>query len=755
MLGVKQSSTTVTNPVHVDLSNEKRKVLSNKDVRTRQTGKKGNTNSAYFEESSAHINIAPNRVPFGTLNNLLNTNGARNSLPLQTTSPQNLSGNKENITPLQTPRSNGSTSLCTNKLSEANANIESPTPVGAIQYLSGMTSEMSKDDRHGSNILSPLFDQEYNQTADGTNVGVDQATQKRKEYQRNYWNQRKLKKVADADANMKANTMEGMTQNLLDLTRENNIDDRHGSSVPVPLFDQEFNQNMAGTNVGEDPTIQKKKQYDKEYQRLYYQQRKQKKLAEANANIEPQTPVGATQYLSGLTSEISKDDRHGSNILLPLFDQEYNQTADGTNVGVDQATQKRKEYQRNYWHQRKLKKVADADANMEADTMEGMTQNLSDLTRENNIDDRHGSSVLVPLFDQEFNQNMAGTNVGEDPTIQKKKQYDKEYQRLYYQQRKQKKLADANANMEADTMEGMTQNLSDLTRETTIDDPYNFVYDGLPKEHRALKEQPPCVHCGAKKIQYEFPTFCCMSGKTTLKALEIPPELYNLFTSQCELGKMFRKNIRAYNTNFSFASMGVKLDKTYNVRSSGVYTFRVNGGIYHRMDQLVPRDGQPRYLQLYFYDAESELEHRLQWPNLDKEILKIISRVLAPNPYVQTFRTLGNLGPLDKYRVELNASVKVDQRLYNRPTTSEVAGIWVEGNNNITAYKRSIVVYAKSEHPTQIQPYYASYDPLSYPMFFPNGEAGWHSRIPREGVTIVTYSICFPYTTFFTSLHRD
>lgn len=45
-------------------------------------------------------------------------------------------------------------------------------------------------------------------------------------------------------------------------------------------------------------------------------------------------------------------------------------------------------------------------------------------------------------------------------------------------------------------------------------------------------------------------------------------------------------------------------------------------------------------------------------------------------------------------------------------------------------------MYGRSEHPTQIQPHFASYDPLSYPMFFPNGEAGWHSRIPREGVDI-------------------
>ncbi|GJT12452.1 ATP-dependent DNA helicase PIF1-like protein [Tanacetum coccineum] len=126
--------------------------------------------------------------------------------------------------------------------------------------------------------------------------------------------------------------------------------------------------------------------------------------------------------------------------------------------------------------------------------------------------------------------------------------------------------------------------------------------------------------------------------------------------------------------------MGVTLDKRYNAKGFGVYTFRVQGGIYHRIDLLVPRDGEPR--------------------------------------------------------VELTASVKVDQKLYNRPTTSEVAGIWVEGNDNITTYKRSIVVYGRSEYPTHIQPYFVCYDPLSYPLFFPNGEAECHSRMPWEGVDI-------------------
>ncbi|XP_022040020.1 uncharacterized protein LOC110942554 [Helianthus annuus] len=178
-----------------------------------------------------------------------------------------------------------------------------------------------------------------------------------------------------------------------------------------------------------------------------------------------------------------------------------------------------------------------------------------------------------------------------------------------------------------------------------------------------------------------------------LANLEIPEELYRLFTSQDEIGDMFRQNIRAYNTNFSFASMGVTLDDTLNNMRDGVYTFHAHKEIYHRIDQLVPRDGTPRYLQLYFYDPDTELDHRLRWPNLDRRITQILTRVLSTNPYVDTFRRLAELGPLDNYRVTLNTSVELDQRVYNRPTTSEVAGIWVEGNDNITSYKRSIVVY--------------------------------------------------------------
>ena len=63
-----------------------------------------------------------------------------------------------------------------------------------------------------------------------------------------------------------------------------------------------------------------------------------------------------------------------------------------------------------------------------------------------------------------LHHTYVGTTVGVDTKIQAKKQYDKSR----YQRCKEKKIADANANMEPHTMEGMTQNLSDFTRENNI-----------------------------------------------------------------------------------------------------------------------------------------------------------------------------------------------------------------------------------------------------------------------------------------------
>ncbi|XP_048546059.1 uncharacterized protein LOC125525078 isoform X4 [Triticum urartu] len=44
---------------------------------------------------------------------------------------------------------------------------------------------------------------------------------------------------------------------------------------------------------------------------------------------------------------------------------------------------------------------------------------------------------------------------------------------------------------------------------------------------------------------------------------------------------------------------------------------------------------------------------------------------------------------------------------------------------------RSIMVYGKSDKPQYIKAYHGCYDPLSYALFFPNGEVGWNLNLPK------------------------
>jgi hypothetical protein len=62
-----------------------------------------------------------------------------------------------------------------------------------------------------------------------------------------------------------------------------------------------------------------------------------------------------------------------------------------------------------------------------------------------------------------------------------------------------------------------------------------------------------------------------------------------------------------------------------------------------------------------------------------------------------------------------------------------VVAIWVEGNCNIIAFQRSIIVYGRSERSQTIRSYHACYNLLAYPLFHSNGEPGWHENIMREG----------------------
>jgi hypothetical protein len=55
------------------------------------------------------------------------------------------------------------------------------------------------------------------------------------------------------------------------------------------------------------------------------------------------------------------------------------------------------------------------------------------------------------------------------------------------------------------------------------------------------------------------------------------------------------------------------------------YTFQIYGQVYHHLDQLVHGQEGPRHMQLYFYDIDETIRHRIQRsPNLIEGVIKIV-----------------------------------------------------------------------------------------------------------------------------------
>ncbi|PKA53311.1 hypothetical protein AXF42_Ash010041 [Apostasia shenzhenica] len=83
----------------------------------------------------------------------------------------------------------------------------------------------------------------------------------------------------------------------------------------------------------------------------------------------------------------------------------------------------------------------------------------------------------------------------------------------------------------------------------------------------------------------------------------------------------------------------------------------------------------------------------------------------------------------------------LDQRVYNTPTSSQVAGILVEQTIDPPTKGPHIIVSSSSGQSYRIQHFYGCYDPLQYPLLFPYGDTGWH-----QGILKIENSNKSPYT---------
>ncbi|XP_040251425.1 uncharacterized protein [Aegilops tauschii subsp. strangulata] len=266
-------------------------------------------------------------------------------------------------------------------------------------------------------------------------------------------------------------------------------------------------------------------------------------------------------------------------------------------------------------------------------------------------------------------------------------------------------------------------------------DPLEFVYTNIPDTTHILKLNANCKHCKAKKFVSETDGFCCRNGQIELQQPEPIPELMRLWSSMDADSRHFRENIRFFNGHFAFTTLGVSLDENYTNMKSGVYTFRAHGSIYHNVHSFGP-SSRPEHLQLYFYDDDPTITHRkVATKQLDQDVVKKLVDILKENPYSQQFRSLGaHKDNLDDYRIDLNTDKRLDQRRYNRPLSSDVAAIWVEGNDLAKRFDRRITLCGNNNERHSIRVTSGAYNPLSYPLFYPRGELGWHPKLLKRNV---------------------
>jgi hypothetical protein len=106
---------------------------------------------------------------------------------------------------------------------------------------------------------------------------------------------------------------------------------------------------------------------------------------------------------------------------------------------------------------------------------------------------------------------------------------------------------------------------------------------------------------------------CCMRGKIELPFLSKPPELLlNLLNGNHPMSNHFLENFRAYNSMFSYTSLGGKVEYKRN-DGGGPPIFVLSGQNYHRIGSLLPEEGgTPKFAQLYIYDTKNEVHNRMK-----------------------------------------------------------------------------------------------------------------------------------------------
>jgi len=269
----------------------------------------------------------------------------------------------------------------------------------------------------------------------------------------------------------------------------------------------------------------------------------------------------------------------------------------------------------------------------------------------------------------------------------------------------------------------------------------------------------------------DFGRLCCSSGSVKgIKDYNLPNDLADLYTNETdETAIYFRKNSRCFNNGMAMSSVAVEKgwqNRCHNKKMQSMLT--AGGQLLRRIGPLEQKEGNPpRGAQCLFYGAEDAAPHRInnafkgeqkssKKDNMDRDIFKKLHGILigAKNKYVETFLSVKEY--VKKMRVKntvrdiiialhANESTKdlIHQGRLNAPRVKEVAVLMPNDDEFGSKAERWLTFnYMEPDDRVGLEfipDYHRSYDPLQYPLLFPDGQDGWHFDLDHTLLQHINY----------------
>ncbi|GJS51633.1 DNA helicase [Tanacetum coccineum] len=157
---------------------------------------------------------------------------------------------------------------------------------------------------------------------------------------------------------------------------------------------------------------------------------------------------------------------------------------------------------------------------------------------------------------------------------------------------------------------------------------------------------------------------------------------------------------------FSMTSLGAQVDNSIN-NGRGLYVFKISGQLYQWIGSLCPAEGEPpRFLQLYIYDTDNEVDNRMSHFGGENSDLRY---ACFPNFKVRLYNVVG-------------------AQEYELPTGDMLGAIVYEtGPESHMDY--DIVLEERSGYPQRVNKLHSSYMSLQFPLLFVYGQDGYSKNL--------------------------